>query len=210
MVQIHDEQRSIQMTAYVHKNSAQASNVITNNGSKNSKCRPESDTQWEEAATMRTVQITTTCTKGEREREREREKLGTQVLILPIMERKSFSVNRNICIKWTIQITTTRKTPPTFTCLALKEVLLLYAGMLSLIKLFKPKEETVIARLHIGHSFFTHSFLLKGEEPPVCIGCDQRLTIEQFYIIVQILLKQERAILQPSLCFIWRKDLLTI
>ena len=31
------------------------------------------------------------------------------------------------------------------------------------------KEETVMARLHIGHSFITHFFLLKGEEPPVCI-----------------------------------------
>ena len=41
---------------------------------------------------MRTVQITIACTKGERERE----KLGTQVLILPITERKSFNVNRNI------------------------------------------------------------------------------------------------------------------
>ena len=40
------------------------------------------------------------------------------------------------------------------------------------------KEETVMAQLHIGHSFFTCSFLLKGEEPPVCIGCDKRLTIE--------------------------------
>ena len=40
------------------------------------------------------------------------------------------------------------------------------------------KEETMMARLHIGHSFITHSFLLKGEEPPVCIGCDKRLTIE--------------------------------
>jgi len=39
------------------------------------------------------------------------------------------------------------------------------------------KEETVMARLHIGHSFTTHSFLLKGEEPPVCIGCDEALTI---------------------------------
>ena len=28
------------------------------------------------------------------------------------------------------------------------------------------KEESVVARLHIGHSFLTHSFLLKGEEPP--------------------------------------------
>ena len=39
------------------------------------------------------------------------------------------------------------------------------------------KEETVTARLHIGHSFITHSFLLKGEEPPMCIERDKRLTI---------------------------------
>ena len=29
-----------------------------------------------------------------------------------------------------------------------------------------------MARLHIGHSF-----ILKGEELPMCIGCDKRLTI---------------------------------
>ena len=39
-----------------------------------------------------------------------------------------------------------------------------------------------MARLHIGHSFITHSFLLKGEEPPMCIGCDKRLTVE--YILL--------------------------
>ena len=44
------------------------------------------------------------------------------------------------------------------------------------------KEETVMARLHISHSFLTHSFLLKGEEPPVCIGCDKRLTIEHILL----------------------------
>ena len=44
------------------------------------------------------------------------------------------------------------------------------------------KEETVMARLHIGHSFITHSFILKGEEPPVCIGCDKRLTIEHILL----------------------------
>ena len=37
------------------------------------------------------------------------------------------------------------------------------------------KEETVIAQLHIGHSFITHSFLLKGEESPMCIRCDELL-----------------------------------
>ena len=35
-----------------------------------------------------------------------------------------------------------------------------------------------MTRLHIGHSFIAHCFLLKGEEPPLCIGCDQHLTIE--------------------------------
>ena len=44
------------------------------------------------------------------------------------------------------------------------------------------KEETVMARLHIGHSFITHSFLLKGEEPPVCIGCDELLTIQHILL----------------------------
>ena len=44
------------------------------------------------------------------------------------------------------------------------------------------KEETVMARLHTGHSFLTHSFLLKGEEPPMCIGCDKRLTIEHILL----------------------------
>ena len=46
----------------------------------------------------------------------------------------------------------------------------------------KQKEETVMAWLHIGHSFLTHSFLLKGEEPPVCIGCDKCLTIEHILL----------------------------
>ena len=45
------------------------------------------------------------------------------------------------------------------------------------------KEETVIGRLHSGYSFLTHSFLLKGEEPPMCIGCDKRLTIEHILLI---------------------------
>ena len=61
MVQVHDDQRSIQMTISdrnTHKNTAQTSTVIINNGGKNSKCRPT-----EEAATMRTVQIIIACTK---------------------------------------------------------------------------------------------------------------------------------------------------
>ena len=45
------------------------------------------------------------------------------------------------------------------------------------------REETVLTRLHIGHSHLTHSFLLKEEEEkPVCIGCDENLTIEHILL----------------------------
>ena len=40
------------------------------------------------------------------------------------------------------------------------------------------REETVLCRLHIGHTFLTHFYLLKGEEPPVCIPCDRLCSIE--------------------------------
>ena len=33
-------------------------------------------------------------------------------------------------------------------------------------------------RLRLGHSHLTHSFLLKGEPPPLCVGCDKCLTIK--------------------------------
>ena len=40
----------------------------------------------------------------------------------------------------------------------------------------------IITRLHIGHSFITHSFLLKGEELPISTGCDELLTIEHILL----------------------------
>ena len=48
----------------------------------------------------------------------------------------------------------------------------------------EKEEETVIPRLHIGHFFTTHSFLLKDEEPPMCIGCDEFLTIKHKIILL--------------------------
>ena len=33
-------------------------------------------------------------------------------------------------------------------------------------------EDTVLNRLHIRHSYLTHFFILKKEEPPVCVACD--------------------------------------
>ena len=40
------------------------------------------------------------------------------------------------------------------------------------------REESVLARVRIGHTQLTHCFLLKGEEPPQCIACDCQLTVK--------------------------------
>ena len=40
------------------------------------------------------------------------------------------------------------------------------------------KENTVLNRLHIGHSYLTHSFILGKEETPVCVACNTALTIK--------------------------------
>ena len=40
----------------------------------------------------------------------------------------------------------------------------------------------MLNQIEISRSFITHSFLLKGEEPPVCIGCDKYLTIEHILL----------------------------
>ena len=39
----------------------------------------------------------------------------------------------------------------------------------------------MICWLHISRSYITHSFLLKGEEPPVCIGCDEELDYKTYF-----------------------------
>ena len=61
-------------------------------------------------------------------------------------------------------------------------------------------EETVMARLHIGHSFLTLSFLLKGEEPPMCIGCDKRLTIEHILLTCSDFVEMRESHLQLNHC----------
>jgi hypothetical protein len=44
------------------------------------------------------------------------------------------------------------------------------------------KEETVLCRLHTGHTSITHAHLLKGEEAPSCVACDEPLTVKHFVI----------------------------
>ena len=46
------------------------------------------------------------------------------------------------------------------------------------------KRETIFSRLHIGHSYFSHSFLLRGEDPPYCTACDTPYTVEHVLIFL--------------------------
>jgi hypothetical protein len=40
------------------------------------------------------------------------------------------------------------------------------------------RDELIIHCLRIGHTHFTHSYLLKGESPPICVRCDSPFTLE--------------------------------
>ena len=44
------------------------------------------------------------------------------------------------------------------------------------------KEEVTLARLRIGHTFITHSFLLKGEDWPLCIPCQEPFSVKHFLL----------------------------
>ena len=44
------------------------------------------------------------------------------------------------------------------------------------------REEIILARLRIGHSHITHSYLLKGEEEPQCIPCNTPLSINHILV----------------------------
>ena len=44
------------------------------------------------------------------------------------------------------------------------------------------KEEVTLARPRIGHTFMTHSFLLKGEDWPLCIPCQEPFSVKHFLL----------------------------
>ena len=44
------------------------------------------------------------------------------------------------------------------------------------------RDEVVLSRLKLGHSYVTHSYLLKGAPPPECFTCQCRLTINHILV----------------------------
>ena len=66
------------------------------------------------------------------------------------------------------------------------------------------KEETVMALFDIGHSFITQSYSLKGEEPPMCVGCDELLTIEHILLTCSDLIEiRQNHFTAQSLCVLF-------
>ena len=44
------------------------------------------------------------------------------------------------------------------------------------------KENAVLNRLHIGHSYLTHFFIFRREEAPVCVACGAVITVKHILI----------------------------
>ena len=44
------------------------------------------------------------------------------------------------------------------------------------------KEESVLSRIRIGHTYFTHSYLLKREDQPECIPCQCPLSVRHIMV----------------------------
>ena len=47
---------------------------------------------------------------------------------------------------------------------------------------FVYKTTLFLNRLHIGHSYLTHSFILRKEEAPVCVACNAVITVKHILI----------------------------
>ena len=43
-------------------------------------------------------------------------------------------------------------------------------------------KKTILNRLHIGHSYLTHFFILRKEEASVCVACNVLLTVKHILI----------------------------
>ena len=41
---------------------------------------------------------------------------------------------------------------------------------------------TLLSRLRIGHTHYTHAFLLHGEPPPFCVGCNEDMSVKHILI----------------------------
>ena len=60
------------------------------------------------------------------------------------------------------------------------------------------REEFILARLRIGHTRLTHSWLLKLDEQPYCIGCDTPFTVKHFLLDCADFDQERRSLFQVN------------
>ena len=53
-------------------------------------------------------------------------------------------------------------------------------GITPLFGVYCGQDETVLHR--IGHTFYTHSYILKGEDRPQCVNCDEDITVKHILL----------------------------
>ena len=72
-------------------------------------------------------------------------------------------------------------------------------------------EDTVLNRLHIGHSYLTHSFILRKENAPVCVACNAGITVKHILIDCADLLEiRKKNFEERSLYSLFRNIILEI
>ncbi|GFS27057.1 RNA-directed DNA polymerase from transposon X-element [Elysia marginata] len=62
------------------------------------------------------------------------------------------------------------------------------------------KQETVVSRLRIGHSWITHEYLLKGEQQPYCTDCECPITVKHILVECADFLLSRQKIIRRLIC----------
>ena len=77
-------------------------------------------------------------------------------------------------ITWQNPVKVKRNTPKSIIFHAIKPVVGNNSSAIRNVR----REDVVITRLRLGHSRFTHSYILNREEQPFCIVCNQHITVK--------------------------------
>ena len=57
-----------------------------------------------------------------------------------------------------------------------------FIGITPLSGVYWCQDETVLRRCRIWHTLYTHSYILKGEDRPWCVGCDEDITVKHILL----------------------------
>ena len=73
--------------------------------------------------------------------------------------------------------------------------------------LYCRKDEMVITRLKIGHTYHTSGYLLRGEPPPFCDLCDCNITVKHIlFECVEYEAQRRRYLNIPIYCDLFKKQ----